>query len=223
MSARARRLEESARSLLGPGVAVSACRIGAAGTPLFPAEQAAIARDIPARRAEFTAGRQAARAAMSALGHAPAAIPMAADRAPLWPEGLTGSITHGDGLALAALAPVSTTRGLGLDLEPDTPLAADLWATILLPEERAWLETRPESDRGRLAKRVFSAKEAAYKAQYALTGTFLEFDDISISYTPDTHAFTAHLRRSAPPLAQGSTLPGQQTIREGLILSTLQL
>ena len=223
MSARAQRLQETARSLLGPGVAVSACRIDTADTALFPEEQAAIARAIPARQAEFAAGRQAARAAMAVLGHTPAAIPMAADRAPLWPPGLTGSITHSDGLALAAVAPVSTTRGLGLDLEPDTPLAADLWPTILLPEERAWLKNQPREAHATLAKRVFSAKEATYKAQYALTGTFLEFGDISISYAPDARSFTAHFRRSAPPLTQGTTLGGQQSISAGLILSALRL
>ncbi len=219
----ARALEEAARSLLGPGTAVACREIGTPPAPLYRAEEAAIARAVPTRRAEFAAGRAAARAAMQALGQPPAPIPMGADRAPIWPAPLTGSITHAGGLALAALAPRETCAGLGLDLEPDTPLAHELWPAVLCEAERDWLATRPAASRGNLAKRLFSAKEAAYKAQYPRSATLLEFTDISISCTRDSSAFTARFTRPVPFFAQGDTLSGHQSITAGMILSTVRL
>ncbi len=219
----AQALEEAVRSLLGPGVAVCCREIGATPAPLLPAEEAAIARAVPARRAEFAAGRAAARCAMQALGHRPAPIPMGADRAPIWPAPLTGSITHAGGLALAALAPRAACAGLGLDLEPDEALERELWPAVLDEAERDRLATRPAAIRGRLARRLFSAKEAAYKAQYARSATLLEFTDISISCTEGSSAFTARFTRPAPPFAQGDTLSGHQSITAGMILSTVRL
>ena len=220
---RAKRLQARARSLLGPGVAVSYCLIGRADGQLLAAEERAMARAVPARRAEFAAGRQAARAAMAALGHDGAAIPMGADRAPVWPAGLTGSITHAGGLALAAIAPVGASQGLGLDLEGDTPMAEDLWPTILRPDERDWLATQPAHHRQHLAKRMFSAKEACYKAQYARSNTLLDFHDISIAYTDSSTAFSAHFHRTIPGFAQGTILHGQQESTGAMILSTLRI
>ena len=216
-------LQEAARSLLGPGIAVCCREIGARAAPLHGEEEAAIARAVPARRAEFAAGRAAARAAMQTLGHAPAPIPMGGDRAPLWPAPLTGSITHAGGLALAALAPRAACAGLGLDLEPDTPLADDLWPGVLLEAERAWLATRPAAIRGNLAKRFFSAKEAAYKAQYARSRKLLDFSDISISWSESDDTFTARLARPVTPFAKGDHIYGRQTTSGGMILTTALL
>ena len=69
------------------------------GPRLFPAEEAVVRTAGPRRRAEFTAGRACARAALAALG-LPAA-PVLAGRAgePRWPAGVTGSITHCAGVS----------------------------------------------------------------------------------------------------------------------------
>jgi len=223
MNPAAQSLQDAVRSLLGPGVAVSCCEIGAATAPLYPEEEAAITRAVASRRAEFAAGRQAARDALRALGQAPAPIPMGADRAPIWPAGLTGTITHANGLALAAMGKTHTLRALGLDLEQDAPLEADLWPSILRDEERTWLAQYPEKTRAHWAMRIFSAKEATYKAQYAITGTFLDFHDISVAYMNDTSRFTATFQTSAGPFAKGSRLSGSQLIKAAMILSALRI
>ncbi len=225
--ARARGLLAQARALLGPGIGVGHCLIGRADNALLAEEKPAMARATGARRAEFAAGRQAARAAMAALGLEAAAIPMGSDRAPVWPAGLSGSITHtgrnGRGLALAAVAAAPPLGGLGLDLEEDTPLQADLWPTILGAQERAWLASQAQALQALLAKRMFSAKEATYKAQYIRSRTMLDFHDISVTYTGVSGIFTARFHREVPGYGRATTLQGRQICAAGMILSAMRI
>lgn len=179
------------RALLPEGVALG---LPSAAPVLMPAEVPGAM--VPARLAEFTAGRSAARAAMAALGLPPAAIPMGPDRAPEWPAGLTGSITHCAGLCLAVMAPATRWAGLGLDAEPLAPLAPDLAPTILAPGEQA---------PGLLE--AFVAKEAAYKAQYALTRSLFDFHTLRLDWQGT--AFRARFTRPVPPFASGDALSGQ--------------
>lgn len=147
---------------------------------LWPEEQRAIAGAGDKRRLEFTAGRVMARQAMGAIGLPAAAIPVAADRAPVWPEGVIGSISHCDSLCVAVVARAGDVGAIGIDAEEDTPLEQALWTEICTAPERAWLQTRPEAQRGRLAKRIFSAKEAVYKAIFPRIRKVLEFSDVTI-------------------------------------------
>ncbi|WP_352542194.1 hypothetical protein [Mesorhizobium sp. M0018] len=71
---------------------------------------------LPLRGAEFLAGRAMADAALQALGQLTTEIPIGPDRAPVWPKGSVGSITHARGIApvspkaIQAGKPVSTSR-----------------------------------------------------------------------------------------------------------------
>jgi 4'-phosphopantetheinyl transferase EntD len=154
---------------------------------LCEAELPAIARAVPKRRQEFSAGRRAARAAMAELDLPPAPIPMGAQREPLWPQGIVGSIAHCDTLCIAAIS--RKNQSIGLDIEPATPLPADLEDIICTPPERAWLDTLPPQTRGLRAKQIFSAKEAVYKAQYPLTGKVIGFDEVELRYDPKEGMF----------------------------------
>lgn len=150
----------------------------ATGDPdaLFPEERVAVARAIPARVAEFAGGRLAARAAMARLGLSPCAIPARPDRAPHWPEGVVGSISHAGPVCLAVVGRSVEWEMIGVDLEPDHPLPRDLVAEIATRDELARLAPLPET---RAATRIFSAKEAAYKAQFPLTGALFGFDGMT--------------------------------------------
>jgi len=205
-------LGDAARALLPTGAAVVARDPQAPAPPLWPGEEM---RAIPARLAEFAAGRAAARAALVILGHPPAAIPMQPDRAPLWPPGISGSITHSATACLAALLPAPAL--IGIDIEPATALEKELWPTILRPEEQAWLQGRENA--GLLAKRIFSAKEAAYKAQYPVTKTLFGFEVICI--TLHDHSFTATFTADIPGFPKGSTLQGSHCLSENHILTVV--
>ncbi len=204
-----------ARGLLPEGVAVAGADPGEMH-PLMPGET--LPGAVPARLREFSAGRKAARAALAALGAGPlVAIPQGDDRAPVWPEGVTGSITHTRRACLAAVARGSA--GLGLDLEEDTGLDPGLWDSVLLPEEAAWC--RAEADPGRAAMLVFSAKEAAYKAQYQRSRQLFGFDTLQVAVTPE--GLTATFTRDVPPFAAGHVLRGRQARAAGHVLTVFAL
>ena len=161
---------------------------------------------VPARLAEFTAGRSAARQALRDLGLAPAAIPMGPDRAPLWPEAAMGSISHCAGACLAVVGLARDYRGLGVDIEPLHALPADLWPTILRPEEQHEISTLPPAQQGLQVLRIFVAKEAAYKAQYPITQQIFDFQTLRIIWTDQV--FIAEFCVAVPPIEKHFHISG---------------
>src|ERR1700716_1803425 len=67
---------------------------------------------VPNRQREFLAGRLCAAQALRCLGADSTHVGMAGDRAPVWPDGVVGSITHSGGFAAAAVAWAATSPGL---------------------------------------------------------------------------------------------------------------
>lgn len=210
-----RRIETLLAGLFPPGTAVAALWIKDNVEALFPEEEAAIATAIPRRRAEFAAGRAAARRALLLNGQPPCPIPVAADRAPLWPRGFSGSIAHADGLAIAV-----ARKGLplGVDVEDDADVESDLWPLVCTAEE---LDSLPAKDPGRTVRKIFSAKEAAYKAQYGVTGRMIGFDALSIRIAGA--AFSARFLEPVGAFAPGASLEGRIAHTPGFIFSGVAL
>lgn len=192
------------RAILPSGVTLGE---PAAPLKLWPGED--LPGAVPARLAEFTAGRSAARQALHSLGFAPAAIAMGLDRTPLWPDGATGSISHCAGACLAVMGLTRDYRGLGLDIEPLHPLPADIWSTVLRPEEQRQINALPQPQQGLQALRVFVAKEAAYKAQYAITRQICDFQTLIIIW--QDQSFTAEFCSVISPIEKGFQIQGRCT------------
>ena len=74
---------------------------------------------------------------------------------------------------------------------------------------------------GRAAKLVFSAKEAAYKAQYSRSRMLFGFDMLALEVTGDS--FTATFRHSAAPFAAGDRLCGGWGRAAGHILTAVAI
>lgn len=201
-----------ARSLVPPGVSIAAASAAAGDDDLWPEERAAMLAALPARRREFAAGRRAARIALADLGMPAAAIPMGPDRAPVWPAGAAGSITHTGDLALAAAAHVRDADAIGIDVETDQDLPADLVGLICRAEERRWARSNPAPLRA--AMLLFVAKEAAYKCQYTLSGRLLDFDAIGIEVIGRGEV-VAIFETASPPFRAGERLAGRYGRAEG--------
>ncbi|MCZ4351258.1 4'-phosphopantetheinyl transferase superfamily protein [Roseovarius aestuarii] len=183
----------------------------------WPTEAGAIPRAGPKRQAEFAAGRAAIRRAMQAMGHAPKAVDVGPDRAPIWPNGMIGSLSHCDRLCIAALGHSDRLRSIGVDVEEDIALSHDLIPEICSLAERAWLSSQPEGQRGQLAKLIFCAKECAYKCQYPVSQTLFDFDTLEITPDLDTGQFEATFTRDIQCFTAGTCLPGRFATHEGLI------
>lgn len=171
-------------SLFPADVVVVARRSPGDPADLMPAEAVHLAKAVPKRINEFAAGRACARAALATFGVTGFALHVAPDRQPLWPADYVGSITHTAGLCVAAVAPRSRLRALGLDSERTGAPTLDIWPTICRIEELAWVESLPSRLRAAAVTLLFSAKEAFYKCQYPVTAEWLDFHDLSIA-APD--------------------------------------
>lgn len=126
-------------------------------------------RAVLKRQVEFLAGRVCAQQALEALtGAKPAAIPAQPDRAPGWPPGVVGSITHTASYAAALVALDSYYQGIGIDCEVMlSPENLTLQRYICVPDELEALHAvhrdwTPEQ----LLTLVFSAKESLFKCLY---------------------------------------------------------
>jgi 4'-phosphopantetheinyl transferase EntD len=172
-------------ALFAPCAAAFETRDTFAANTLLPEEQQFLARAVPKRIHEFAGGRACARAALAQLGFNGIALPVGAARAPVWPPGTTGSITHTGGFCAAVAATTAQMRALGLDVELADSVKPHLWHRICSPEELATLQSADPEGAIAAATLLFSAKEAFYKCQYFLTGQWLGFADISITVEPD--------------------------------------
>jgi enterobactin synthetase component D len=139
-------------------------------------------KGVAKRQAEFLAGRLCAREALRRLTGIASVPAIGADRAPQWPSGVVGSISHGSGWAGALVAQRSTWRGLGLDVERPLPIARAerLAAEILTPAELHRLQPLPPEQRARRIGLTFSLKESLFKALYPLVLRRFYFHDAEL-------------------------------------------
>lgn len=173
-----------------PVAAADLCGVGDPGTLVDPeVDQAASMGDL--RRKEFAAGRACARLAMEQLG---ASVPtgLATDgRAPRWPDGLVGSISHTKGYCAAVVGRVADTGGaqLGLDVEATGRVKPKLWRRVFVEAERDALTSIGDAGEVDVAATViFSIKEALYKAQYPITQSWVGFEDVRVELGEHGHA-----------------------------------
>lgn len=216
--------------LFGPGVATGSLPLEAADPAALPPLEAALAaRLAPRRRRAFAAGRQCARGLLAAVGAGVPALGIGSLRAPAWPEGVVGSISHDAGLCVVAVARAGVARGLGVDVESDRPLDGRLRRRVCSDEELARLEDAPEEMAGRLAKLTFSAKEAVYKCIHPLWARPIGFRAVALRFaSPDGAAAGRFQARALPAAGAGAAVlvdavEGAFTVRDGRVLTAATL
>ncbi|WP_329018895.1 4'-phosphopantetheinyl transferase superfamily protein [Micromonospora rifamycinica] len=210
------------RDLLPAAVSVAVAETADWVGELLPAERAGLGeRAVESRRRDFTAGRVCARRAMTALGLPAAPVPTAPNRAPVWPAGLVGTITHTRGYCAAAVARHADLRAVGMDAERDKELNAGVRRLIMCPEEEDHLARLPGGVNWPVV--VFSAKETVYKVWHPVVGSWLDFLDATVELEPDTGVFTARIspaRVSAATVADPPALVTGRFAVEGDLVRT---
>src|SRR5690348_10895451 len=109
---------------------------------LFPPDRAFVERAPERRRRECATARACGRAALARLGCPEVAVLPGPGRAPQWPDGITGSITHCAGYRAAAVSLTRDVVSLGVDAEPDEPLPDPAMLELIARDE----------ERGRLSE-----------------------------------------------------------------------
>ncbi len=187
----------------------------------------AIQQAAPKRRAEFLAGRLCAQEASRRLTGTSWIPGIAESKAPLWPQGLVGSITHSGSLAAALVASTHRYQGVGLDAEAVMSLQRGerLAPQILTPRERNWLATLPLEQRGAFVTQVFSLKESLFKALFPLAGVRFYFQDAELDeWNPESWQVRLRLLKAlSPTWPSGRHIQGQYTFLNGYLLSVIAL
>jgi len=164
------------RALFPPGVQVSISRDPGAAE-LMPAEREASNSMAPERRLAFAHGRSCARDSLRAIGLIPTAIPVGEQRAPLWPAGITGAISHCQDIAVAAAARCEVVASLGIDIEQAGSLEQGVIDLICTPIEQARLQKGTDASHARL---YFAIKESIYKCLWPFVRRFIDFQEVEV-------------------------------------------
>ncbi|MCU1716841.1 4'-phosphopantetheinyl transferase [Pseudomonas sp. 5P_3.1_Bac2] len=180
---------------------------------------------VAKRQAEYLAGRLCAREALRRVtgqGHVPAS---GADRAPQWPAGTCGSISHSTGWAGAVVGLSRQWQSLGLDIEQLIPAerAQRLAGEILTAAELERLQGLSESAQAQLITLTFSLKESLFKALYPLTLKRFYFHDAELLTVDAQQGQLRLLLDLSPEWQAGALLNGQFTEFEGYLLSLISI
>ncbi|MBA6257655.1 MULTISPECIES: 4'-phosphopantetheinyl transferase family protein [unclassified Colwellia] len=144
----------------------------------FPEE---IKSSVIKRQAEYLAGRYAARCALHDLGFEVKNITTGKHRSPVWPTGISASITHTDSIAICAASYKYDCEYLGIDLEKRLNLKCitDIKSSIInLQEENLLFQTELSFEDAFTL--TFSAKESLFKALYPRVGRYFDFSAAQI-------------------------------------------
>jgi phosphopantetheine--protein transferase-like protein len=170
------------------------------------------------------AGRLCARQALEKLGVAAGPLRTLPDGSIAWPEGIIGTLSHGEIWCGAAAAKSSETAGIGLDIETIARIGEKLWRRILTQEERSWIAGQPAAEMQQWAALMFSAKEALYKCIAARILPRMGFMDAVIVPRLPQQSFTVRLNDPfAAQLPRGRNLQGRFFFCTGSVFSGLVL
>ena len=175
---------------------------------LVPDEAAHLARlTAPRRRRDWLLGRAAMKEAVVRLDprRRSVAVLPDADGAPCV-DGVTVSVSHRDGLAVAVAEPARDGRGLGVDLDRVEPRPASFAADWLTEGERALLPDAPLL-RDRMLTAVWCTKEAVLKA--ARKGLSVPASSVEVTrFGPEGEVACRTTLTTAPITARAWHLPG---------------
>ncbi len=152
-----------------------------------------LVRATSQRRREYSAGRVCARRALGYFGHEQAPLPRDADRVPIWPHGIVGSLSHCTDLCVAAVARAQVFHGIGIDVECAGELGCDLNDMICTNDEMAFARVTPAPRASGWSKVIFSAKESVYKCLYPAHRIPFDFLDVRLSIDPERGTFRAKI------------------------------
>jgi 4'-phosphopantetheinyl transferase EntD len=174
--------------------------LDALDAPLHDEEAQDTGRMAPIRLREYVAGRTAARRALSHLTGNTAPVPRAQDRAPLWPKGVCGSLSHSRRYAVCVAATLHDFGALGVDIEEDARMEEALWDHVMTRAERSFLKALPAHRVDSVATLLFSAKEACFKGLPGDVQTLLPSPDhLAISVDFNTSTFTCTIAQGKTP------------------------
>lgn len=209
--------------IVPPRVAVSEMVGAGHPDPGFPEEWSVVAGAAQARRQQFLDVRGCAREGLVRLGRSRAPLLPGHNGAPVWPDGVVGSLTHCEGYSGAAVAISGAVVAVGIDAEPSAALPDGVLELVADAGERTHLAGLTCAA-GPMAwdRLLFSAKESVYKVWSPMTGQWLGFEDVVVRIDP-RGAFTARILRDGLSVdgVDLTRLHGRWLASAGLLLTAV--
>ncbi|WP_050749314.1 4'-phosphopantetheinyl transferase family protein [Candidatus Regiella insecticola] len=156
-----------------------------------------ISRAVPKRRMEYLAGRYSAKATLQAFPVETSQVIIGANRCPVFPSPLMGSIYHSRNVACCSVSQSDGITALGVDIEHFIAgeQVIDIGDSVINDDESRLLIsfTYPYNQ---LFTAVFSAKESLFKALYPQAGFYFGFDYAALRHLePDNHIMVFELTK----------------------------
>lgn len=169
------------------------------------------------RLADFCTGRYCLRQSTSPLGFE-GEILIGERGMPLLPAHITASISHSKTMCGAIAAHKEQYISLGFDIETNGRVHKDMWHLLFTENETDYLNSLGENEQNLTSTIFFSLKEAYYKMQYPLTGTFLDFPEVEVLADNDTLAVKL-LREVNERFITGHITPGYIIQHENQVIT----
>ena len=141
---------------------------------------------VEKRRADYLAGRMLALRALAHFGCQPAHLPIGPDRAPVWPRGINGTISHTQNWCAVIL---TNQPGLfvGVDVEANLDMSSmESVSKIVLDQDEDDVILGSNIPRAIALAAAFSGKETLFKGLYPLVGEFFGFEAARLKTISET-------------------------------------
>ena len=136
---------------------------------------------VKKRQAEFIAGRYMAKLCLEALSVVDRDVLIGSHREPLWPEELTGAISHTRDRAVALVAEKAAHRFVGLDVENWFDVeTAELIGSDIHDNGEFTLLREQGLNSAMATSIIFSAKESLFKATFPYIGHYFWFESARV-------------------------------------------
>ncbi len=165
---------------------------------------------------------------LEAQGAGDTVVLRGSDRAPLWPRGFIGSITHTDRFAAVAVMPESTARSVGIDAECELGVDQQILVRrycVVEGEMDVLVRAAPSLSETQLLTLCFSAKEAAFKCLYPLVKRYFDFSCVRIvAIDESANLLSAKVLDAAiAQCADTAVLQGSSQFAEGHVFTAFRL
>ncbi|MGC1497644.1 MAG: 4'-phosphopantetheinyl transferase superfamily protein [Sulfitobacter sp.] len=181
-----------------------------------------LSKAVNKRQAEYLAGRALVQHAFEHLKVDQVQLPMGQDRAPIWPPGIHGSISHTKG-RVACLLTKRPGHFVGIDIEKNLSENGlkSVKQVTLQPSERDFVAQYTELPEPQLAGAIFSAKETLFKALYPIVQRFFGFNAAACIGVNDTTLRMELTQDLHATLPIGRAFEVQMRLYDGHVLTWL--
>lgn len=176
------------------------------------------------RKSEFFAGRYCAKQALAEYNINDYTIYALKNRAPSWPKGYIGSISHTSDSAYSIVAKNTEYSGIGLDAEYtlSNQQIIDIRKIITIDSEFNFIQKNP-LDINIAFTLVFSAKESLFKALNPIVDKFFNFLDVRIIEL-SINKFRLSLSIDLSDVyKKGHTFEGHYLLNEGQVITIVTI